>query len=157
KGRDLCRTERPGFDLRDPGRLVACHFEQEARETAREARPEVAPRTPVPDDVAPLVSISGLAKDYRARGGSTFRRRYLRAVDGVSFEIKPGESLGLVGESGSGKSTVARLLLGLTDRTAGGVTLEGRPLEASRRGGLAKAHRGRVQMVFQDPADSLDP
>jgi oligopeptide transport system ATP-binding protein len=74
----------------------------------------------------------------------------------VSFEIKRGESLGLVGESGSGKSTVARLLLGLTERTRGEVAFDGRPLEA-RRGGIAAEQRGRVQMVFQDPGDSLNP
>jgi peptide/nickel transport system ATP-binding protein len=157
RGRDLCRTERPAFDIRDPGRLVACHFEDEARQTAREESVDVRVRPPVSDDVPPLVTITDLAKDYRARGGSTFKRRYLRAVDGVAFDIRPGESLGLVGESGSGKSTVARLLLGLTERTSGQVTLEGRSLEATRRGGLAREHRGRVQMVFQDPADSLDP
>jgi peptide/nickel transport system ATP-binding protein len=156
-GRDLCRTERPAFDLRGGTKLVACHYEGEARERAAEARPaDPAPPT-VREDAAPLVAVTDLAKSYRARGGSGFRRRYLRAVDGVSFEIRPGESVGLVGESGSGKSTVARLLFGLTSKTAGRATLEGRPLEATRRGGLPKQLRGRVQMVFQDPGDSLDP
>ena len=100
--------------------------------------------------------VGDLAKDYRARGGDGSRKGWLRAVEGVSFEIKSGESLGLVGESGSGKSTVARLLLGLTERTRGEVAFDGRPLEA-RGGGLAAEQRGRVQMVFQDPGDSLDP
>jgi ABC-type glutathione transport system ATPase component len=84
-------------------------------------------------------------------------RRYLRAVDGVSFEVFPGESLGLVGESGSGKSTVACLLLGLTDRTRGTVVFEGRPLGGQPARRRRQEHRGRVQMVFRDPGDSLDP
>jgi peptide/nickel transport system ATP-binding protein len=156
-GRELCRTVRPAFDLDDASKRVACHYEAEAREQAGSVRREAAPSTGVRDDVEPLVKITNLAKSYRARGGSGLTRRYLRAVDGVSFEIRPGESVGLVGESGSGKSTVARLLFGLTPKTAGVVTLDGRPLEATRRGGLAKHLRGRVQMVFQDPGDSLDP
>ena len=157
RGRTICRTERPAFDYDDRARPVACHFEQEARETAAEVLPRHGVRPSPPEGNAPLVRIDDLAKDYRARGGSRFSRRFLRAVDGVSFDIRPGESLGLVGESGSGKSTVARLLLGLTDRTRGDVTFEGRPLRVARGGGLAKEHRGRVQMIFQDPGDSLDP
>jgi peptide/nickel transport system ATP-binding protein len=157
RGRDLCKTERPAFDIRDPSRRVACHYEQEAREAPGIAVDTGGARQPVSDAAEPLVRLNNLAKNYRARGSSVFNRRYLRAVDGVSFVIYPGESLGLVGESGSGKSTVARLIFGLTDRTSGEATLDGRPLEATRRGGLAREHRGRVQMVFQDPADSLDP
>jgi peptide/nickel transport system ATP-binding protein len=157
RGRDLCRTERPAFDIRDRGRLVACHFEQEARVTAAEVKEREGAKPPLAAGATPLVRIADLAKNYRTRGSSAFNRRFLRAVDGVSFDISPGESLGLVGESGSGKSTVARLLLGLTDRTRGDVTFEARPLEVARHGGLAKEHRGRLQMVFQDPGDSLDP
>jgi peptide/nickel transport system ATP-binding protein len=158
RGRKLCLTERPSFELRHPARLVACHYEEEARATPIVvASPGEAAAPPAPSSAGPLVLIDDLSKNYRARGSSVLSRKYLRAVDGVSFDIRPGESLGLVGESGSGKSTVARLLLGLTPRTSGSVTLDGRPLEATRRGGLGKHHRGRVQMVFQDPADSLDP
>jgi peptide/nickel transport system ATP-binding protein len=157
-GRELCRTVRPVFDLRDATKQVACHYEAEARERAKDTTREASPPRTAREDAAPLVTVTDLAKDYRARGGgSGLTRRYLRAVDGVSFEIHPGESVGLVGESGSGKSTIARLLFGLTPKTAGVVTLDGRPLEATRRGGLAKDLRGRVQMVFQDPGDSLDP
>jgi oligopeptide/dipeptide ABC transporter ATP-binding protein len=74
----------------------------------------------------------------------------------VSFELRRGESLGLVGESGSGKTTVARLLLGLTEPDAGTIVLEGAPLHASGRKRI-KTVRGRLQLVFQDPADSLNP
>jgi peptide/nickel transport system ATP-binding protein len=153
--REICRTERPAFVMADPSRRVACHFTDESRATAGVIhRQEVS--LGQPSIGATLLTVSDLAKDYRARGGRGARKRWLRAVDGVSFEIKSGESLGLVGESGSGKSTVARLLLGLTPRTRGAVVFEGRPLEAGKRG-LAREQRGRVQMVFQDPGDSLDP
>jgi glutathione transport system ATP-binding protein len=153
--REICRTERPAFDMGDPSLRVACHFTEESRATEGVIhRQEVSLGGPAIGET--LLVVDDLAKDYRARGTSGTRKRWLRAVESVSFEIKSGESLGLVGESGSGKSTVARLLLGLTPRTRGEVSFEGRPLEASS-GGIAKEQRGRVQMVFQDPGDSLDP
>jgi peptide/nickel transport system ATP-binding protein len=153
--REVCRPPRPAFDMGDAELRVACHFTDESRATAGVLqRQEILLGKPVIG--AGLLDVDDLAKDYRVRGVSGSRKRYLRAVEGVSFEIRSGESLGLVGESGSGKSTVARLLLGLTPRTRGGVLFEGRALEASK-GGIAKEQRGRVQMVFQDPGDSLDP
>jgi peptide/nickel transport system ATP-binding protein len=153
--REVCRTNRPAFDITEPALRVACHFTDESRATSGVIhRQEVYLGEPSVGDT--LVAVDDLAKDYRVRRASGGRKRWLRAVEGVSFDIKRGESLGLVGESGSGKSTVARLVLGLTDRTRGRVTLDGSPLEA-RRGGLAARHRGRVQMVFQDPGDSLNP
>ena len=153
--REICRTDRPAFEITDAALRVACHFAEESRATAGVIhRQEVL--LGAPSIGSTLLAVSDLAKDYRARGGRGGRKRWLRAVDGVSLDISSGESLGLVGESGSGKSTVARLLLGLTPRTRGEVTFEGRPLEAGKRG-LAKEQRGRMQMVFQDPGDSLDP
>ncbi len=153
--REICHTERPAFDLGDATGRVACHFTAESRATA-DVVEEQAAYVGEPTTGEHVLAVDGLGKDYRARGTSGSRKGWLRAVEDVSFEIKRGESLGLVGESGSGKSTVARLLLGLTDRTRGAVTFEGRPLEARRRG-IAVEQRGRVQMVFQDPGDSLDP
>ena len=153
--RQICRTDRPAFDLFDPANRVACHFTDESRATAGVIQKQ-AVVLGEPSVGAGLLGVDDLAKDYRARGSGAFRKRWLRAVESVSFEIRSGESLGLVGESGSGKSTVARLLLGLTPRTRGTVTFEGRPLEASS-GGIAREQRGRVQMVFQDPGDSLNP
>jgi len=153
--REICLSERPAFDMTDPLRRVSCHFTDESRATAGVIhRQEISLGRPSLGET--LLVVGDLAKDYRARGASGSRKRWLRAVESVSFEIRRGESLGLVGESGSGKSTVARLLLGLTPRTRGEVAFEGRALEASS-GGIAKEQRGRVQMVFQDPGDSLDP
>jgi oligopeptide transport system ATP-binding protein len=84
------------------------------------------------------------------------RRRTVRAVDGVSFTLEPGETLGVAGESGSGKSTVARALVQIHRPTAGTMTVAGADAVGLRRGDL-RAYRRRMQMVYQDPYDSLDP
>ncbi|QOJ78938.1 ABC transporter ATP-binding protein [Infirmifilum lucidum] len=83
-------------------------------------------------------------------------RRFLRAVDGVSFSILEGESLALVGESGSGKTTVARAIVGLVEPTEGRITYNGYDVAAFRGRELAMFRRS-VQMVFQDPSVSLNP
>jgi len=80
----------------------------------------------------------------------------IRAVDGVSFDLYPGETLGLVGESGCGKSTTARALMGLVKATAGRVQVDGQEVRGLRGRKLRKLRR-RVQVVFQDPYGSLDP
>ena len=79
-----------------------------------------------------------------------------RVVDGVSFSIRRGETLGLVGESGSGKSTVARMLLRLVEPTSGGVSFDGTDVLAAGKTEL-RALRQRMQMVFQDPFAALNP
>ena len=97
-----------------------------------------------------LLAVSNLAKRYR-RGGKT-----VNAVDDVSFHIEPGETLALAGPSGSGKSTIARLVLRLIEPDAGGIDFEGNDFLAL--GGAAlRAHRARLQMVFQDPLAAFNP
>ena len=105
---------------------------------------------------APLMNAEKLVKWYDTRAVGRRAAAPIRAVDGVSFTIGRGETLGLVGESGSGKSTVARLLLGLEQPTSGTVSFKGAPF---LQGGRAERRRARrkVQMVFQDPYQSLDP
>ena len=83
-------------------------------------------------------------------------RTVLRAVDGVSFSIRKGETLALVGESGCGKSTIARLLVGLYPLTHGSITFDGQPL-SNMQGRKGLALRKRLQMIFQDPYASLNP
>jgi peptide/nickel transport system ATP-binding protein len=106
---------------------------------------------------APLLEATDLARHYQVhRGGTLFgRTATLRAVDGVSFTLQPGRTLGLVGESGCGKTTTARLVLGLLPLTAGEIRLQGEPLPkaGSQRW---RALRRLVQMVYQDPLAALD-
>ena len=98
---------------------------------------------------APLVDIQNLVKHYPGRPP-------VRAVDGVSLTIAPGQTLGLVGESGSGKSTVGRTILRLQEPTSGRVLFEGEDVFALKTGPL-RALRRRMQIVFQDPYSSLNP
>ena len=84
-------------------------------------------------------------------------RRFVHAVDGVSFRIEAGRTLALVGESGCGKSTVARLLVGLHAPTRGEVLFDGRPTIWQERSAEARGLRRRMQMIFQDPYASLNP
>ncbi|MBA2965062.1 MULTISPECIES: ATP-binding cassette domain-containing protein [Ramlibacter] len=106
---------------------------------------------------APLLQVENLARDYTMPRTSLFAPPpTMRALDGVSFTIAAGRSLGIVGESGSGKSTLARLVMALDQPTAGRVLLDGRDLHALPRDELRRARRD-FQMVFQDPYGSLDP
>ena len=105
-----------------------------------------------------VIQAVGLTKDFPLTGGSVLRRATaaLRAVDGVSFDLRPGETLGLVGESGCGKSTLARLLLRLERPTAGEVRFAGEDIARLDKRRL-RALRRRIQIVFQDPFASLNP
>src|SRR4026208_2459786 len=99
-----------------------------------------------------LVNVRGLVKHFPVEGSDDV----VRAVDGVSFEIFAGETLGLVGESGCGKSTVGRCLLRLIEPTAGEVNFEGRNILALDRKELRQMRR-EMQIIFQDPYASLNP
>ena len=103
----------------------------------------------------PLVRIEGLVREFpvHVSGRGTV---IIRAVDGVSLSIGPGEAYGLVGESGSGKTTLARCLLRLIDVTAGRIEVAGRDV-TSATGGDLQTLRREMQVVFQDPVGSLDP
>jgi oligopeptide/dipeptide ABC transporter ATP-binding protein len=112
---------------------------------------QASPRQAAPD---PLVEVEDLQVHFpvpRARGGGV-----LRAVDGVSFDIRRGETLGLVGESGCGKSTTGLALLRLQESTGGRVRFDGQDL-AELGGRALRRWRRRAAMVFQDPHASLDP
>jgi oligopeptide/dipeptide ABC transporter ATP-binding protein len=106
---------------------------------------------------APVLAVKDLVKHYRVGGGLFGRaRRDVRAVDGVSFAIAPGETLGLVGESGCGKSTVGKAILRLVEPTSGRVVLEGEDITALGRAAMT-ARRRRLQVIFQDRYSSLNP
>jgi oligopeptide/dipeptide ABC transporter ATP-binding protein len=104
-----------------------------------------------------LIEVRDLVKYFPVRGGVLQRvQGWVQAVDGVSFDIRKGETLGLVGESGCGKTTVGRTILRLIEPTRGQVLFEGSDLAKMRPAEL-KAARREMQLIFQDPFSSLDP
>ncbi len=105
----------------------------------------------------PLVEVRDLVKHFPVRGGILQRQiGTVQAVDGVSFEVRRGETLGLVGESGCGKTTVGRLLLRLIEPTSGTIRFDGQDI-TGLKGNDLKPFRRRMQIIFQDPYASLDP
>jgi peptide/nickel transport system ATP-binding protein len=165
--------------------LSACHFPEEAAgavpESGGSAPAPPAAHTPAPHPgsgavakgagavvkgagavvsgkaVAPVLDVRDAHKRFPVRTGVFARASgWVRAVDGVSFEILPGRTLGLVGESGCGKSTLARMMLRLIDATGGSITVVGHGLAHAGRAEL-RGIRRQVQMVYQDPFASLNP
>jgi oligopeptide/dipeptide ABC transporter ATP-binding protein len=108
--------------------------------------------------VTPLIEVRDLVKHFPIRKGVVFQRQVgaVQAVDGVSFDINEGETLGIVGESGCGKSTTARLITRLLEPTSGSISYEGRDISHLSRQEL-KPLRRDMQVVFQDPYSSLNP
>jgi oligopeptide transport system ATP-binding protein len=108
-------------------------------------------------ETRPLLEVTDLVKHYAVRGG-ILRRRVgtVHAVDGVSFSLQPGETLGLVGESGCGKSTVARTVLRLVEPTSGAIKINGEDIAQISKAEL-RPYRREMQIVFQDPFASLNP
>ena len=150
-------TPRPGITLRD---LLP------EEETAR-ARPVA--HNPVLAGEPPLLKVENLVKEYPRKGVTTSIKKMFgttpvpesdvfRAVDGISFEIARGESVGLVGESGCGKSTTSMMVMRLIDKTSGTITFGGEDIGAiPARSFATLPQRRKIQMVFQDPTDSLNP
>jgi peptide/nickel transport system ATP-binding protein len=161
----VCRREDP--PLRPAGaNLSACHFAERTPKARFEAPAPppcaaAAPRNLV-EAAPPVLAVDGLIKDYVLRRGGVAdwfglgESLRLRAVDGVSFELAPGETLGLVGESGCGKSTLGRCLVGLVRPSAGSVRFAGREIAGLPAREMRPLRRG-LQMVFQDPLASLHP
>jgi peptide/nickel transport system ATP-binding protein len=104
----------------------------------------------------PTLEVRGLSKRFPL-GGGLLRRQELRAVDDVSFELRPGTVTALVGESGSGKSTVARLLARLYLPSGGSIVFRGEDVTRRRGRHALLGYRSQVQMIFQDPFGSLNP
>jgi peptide/nickel transport system ATP-binding protein len=155
-------TPRPGASIRD---LLA---EQDNRALPK---PRGLPTGAAALAESPVLSVKDLVKAYpRATASSSSARWFpalkpaaaapevFRAVDGISFDIMPGESVGLVGESGCGKSTTSSMVMRLLDPTSGSIVFEGRDIGAiPARMFAADPARARLQLVFQDPTDSLNP
>jgi peptide/nickel transport system ATP-binding protein/oligopeptide transport system ATP-binding protein len=118
--------------------------------------------SPSPSPVAPpgepLVQVRDLVKHFPITRGIIFQRRIgaVQAVDGVSFDVQRGETLGIVGETGCGKTTTARLIMRLLDASSGEIHFEGQDI-TRLKGAPLKAVRREMQMIFQDPYSSLNP
>jgi peptide/nickel transport system ATP-binding protein/oligopeptide transport system ATP-binding protein len=151
-----CRDDRPA--LEPLGRtLVSCWAAEAGPAPDRHAGPSIGGRVAAGGEAAaPAVTVRDLHVRFPIRRG-VLRRAvgHVRAVDGVSFTIPAGTTLGLVGESGSGKTTTGRALIGLAPVAAGEIRLFGRSLEDMRRTPPALPRLG--QIVFQDPYSSLNP
>ncbi|WP_234052679.1 MULTISPECIES: ABC transporter ATP-binding protein [unclassified Xanthobacter] len=121
-----------------------------------DAQPADAPPAPAPAAaVTPLLEVENLVKEYPLKADPT---GVFRAVDGISFTVGRGESVGLVGESGCGKSTTSAMIMRLLDPTSGIIRFDGVDVGAVSAGKFASSpYRGRLQMVFQDATDSLNP
>ncbi|WP_433283368.1 ABC transporter ATP-binding protein [Micromonospora sp. CA-244673] len=117
-----------------------------------------APASPTKVRGETILSVDNLVKHFPISRGVLFQKQIgaVKAVDGVSFELRRGETLGVVGESGCGKSTLARLLMRLETPTSGRATLEGRDLFKASGSELRRLRRN-MQMVMQDPYTSLNP
>jgi peptide/nickel transport system ATP-binding protein len=158
---DECRTAEPEPVTVGPNHTAACiRTDQVVGRSAAEIYGiSTAPTTVVaPEDTPVVLRVENLTKTYKLTKGAVLRRTIgeVRAVDGVSFELARGRTLGIVGESGSGKSTTLHQILDLTAPQAGSIEVLGSDV-ASLDTKSRRALRGDLQVVFQDPVASLDP
>jgi oligopeptide transport system ATP-binding protein len=133
-------------------------------QSVRDTNVEMPPALERGQDAGPLIAIRDLKVHFNLGGGTIWDKmaggsavkRVVKAVDGVTIDIYPGETLGLVGESGCGKSTLGRALLRLTEPTSGQVLFRGHDLAHLSQRGMREQRR-HLQMIFQDPYASLNP
>ncbi|HET9174840.1 MAG TPA: ABC transporter ATP-binding protein, partial [Pseudolabrys sp.] len=152
----ICDQEPPLFPT-DTGGLSRCHRHQEIAAGKITWAPIGASATAAAaKSTVPVLSVRKLTKYFSASGGLRGSAGTVRAVQDVSFDIYPGETLGLVGESGCGKTTIGRLILRLDLPTAGEIHFEGVNVSTASPAQL-KAMRRKVQVIFQDPYSSLNP
>ena len=152
----VCDEEPPLYPT-DTGGLSRCHRHEEiaAGKITWTAAAGAIP-SPSTQSAQPLLSVRNLSKHFSVSGGLRGKASTVRAVEDISFDLYPGETLGLVGESGCGKTTVGRLILRLEDPTAGEIHFEGTDMAIASASEL-KAIRRKVQVIFQDPYSSLNP
>ncbi|GAA1592579.1 ABC transporter ATP-binding protein [Kribbella hippodromi] len=149
---ERCDQDEPELDALGNDHASACHYAKDRQHLPDQERAagRSTPRGSIDRSGAPLLSINELRHEYKVNGG-----KVVYAVDGVTLDVWPGETVGLVGESGCGKSSAGRSIVRLQEPTAGEVTLRGSSVTGVR-GAALKDLRSRIQMVFQDPQASLD-
>ena len=161
---DRCHSENPPLTQIDPNHFSACWEWQVVRDEAikqnqaadaqKVARDQAKPNTASQETI---LEIRDLKKHFSSGGGFPGRKKtVVKAVDGVSFEVKRGETLGLVGESGCGKSTTGETILRLTEETAGQIIFNGQDITKLDTKEMRNVRR-HMQMIFQDPYASLNP
>lgn len=159
---DECSAAEPQLvEVGAPGHLAACIRTEHVVGRSAADLYGVSTEPPAaqpPDDTPVVLRVRDLVKTYKLTKGVVFRRQVgeVRAVDGVSFELQRGRTLGIVGESGSGKSTTLHEILELAAPQAGSIEVLGADVASLDRRGR-RALRGDLQVVFQDPVASLDP
>ncbi len=186
RDRPLCATQDPALRSVGEGHSSACHFPDEvpalfaqasrahaatgrAVDPATVASVPAEPRGPASSEraatasaaasaaAAPLLSVQGLQVYYPIKAGLLRRRvGWVRAVDGVSLQVRAGETLGLVGESGCGKTTTGRAIMGLVAKSGGSVVFDGQDITQLGRDAMRRVRR-HMQYIFQDPYSSLNP
>jgi peptide/nickel transport system ATP-binding protein len=164
---DRCEHERPILQLTSPGRTSACHLAEpgaDGKPTLRGLRRRDSPVVEIPrpaiaGDAVLAVDSVGVSFARRRPLGDAIRahpRPVVRALDGVSLEMRAGEMVAIVGESGSGKTTMAQAIIGNVEPTDGEIAIVGQRRSAMKRRDRATARR-QAQLVYQDPYESLDP
>jgi peptide/nickel transport system ATP-binding protein len=160
RDRPICGAEDPALRTVGEGRAAACHFPEDVPALLGEpappraaATPKAAPASPA----APLLEVENLQVHFPIRTGLLRRQTgTVRAVDGVSLAVRPGETLGLVGESGCGKTTTGRAIMGLVRATGGSIRFGGAEVTTMDPAALRRTRRN-MQYIFQDPYASLNP
>lgn len=155
-GKPLCQTEEPPLVETGASTCSACHFGQETPTGELPARPR--PKSEArPAEQEPLLEVRDLKVHFPIRRGILQQiAGHVRAVDGVSLKLFPGETVSLVGESGCGKTTTGRTVMGLIRPTGGDVLFDGKSIQGLSLSGMRRARRN-LQYVFQDPFSSLNP
>ena len=158
---ERCRIEAPQLLAPAPGRFARCHLREEGLAPARGAGRTKIPPTPARQEGRVLLKVENLKVHFPIRRGLLKRAvDYVKAVDGVSFELQEGRTLALVGESGCGKTTTGKAILQLLPRglgrISGRITFQQGEISAMGRTEL-RGYRSAMQIVFQDPYSSLNP
>jgi peptide/nickel transport system ATP-binding protein len=151
---DRCRTERPPLDG-EGGHVFACWNPVDGAAAVPQGR-ALPLATAAAASREPRLEVEDLVQEHAVSGWAPKGRRTVKAVSGVSFDVRAGETLGLVGESGCGKSSLGRMLVAMDRPTAGEVRLDGATVSGVRRRELG-VRRARLQMMFQDSGAALDP